>query len=121
MTLRAENITENFTVEELNCKCGCGWSIIQYNLVHRLQVIRDIAEEPIKVLSGGRCATHNLAVGGTPGSYHLKGEAVDWCLASGNKVRLKWLAELLKDWSGGFHYYEDRGFIHCDIGRRRRW
>ncbi len=112
------DITENFSRSEFACKCGCGFDQINIGLIHRLQVIRDILGVPIQVLSGCRCKKHNAdpLVGGEPDSYHLTGEAADWTVSE-----ILDIAEALSHWSGGFHYYPDKVFIHTDVGPRRRW
>lgn len=112
-------ITENFYLDEFVCPDGCGSDHINPNLLHRLQVIRDIIQVPMIITSGVRCQFHNESkqVGGKPNSYHLTGEAVDWTI-TGDLMRY---LHLLHNWSGGFHYYMDRKFCHCDIGPRRRW
>ena len=117
-------ITENFTKQEFTCNCGCDLSIISNNLVHRLQVIRDIIKVPILIHSGCRCRKHNIAIGGAPASLHRTGYAADWSVAVENpqKEHLHtMLCEMLDNWSGGFHYYPKDDFFHTDIGQRRRW
>lgn len=44
-----------------------------------LQPLRDAWGAPLSVNSGWRCAELNAAVGGSPSSQHLKGEAADVC------------------------------------------
>ena len=87
-------------------------------LVHRLQVIRDIVDLPIIVLSGCRCAKHNQEVGGEPNSQHLIGNASDWFIED---YSMKHIALMITKWSGGFHFYQEHNFIHTDIGPERRW
>lgn len=116
------DLTASFTRAEFACKCGCKFDDIDIGLVNRLQVIRDIVKGPLVILSGCRCAVHNHNVGGKPESYHLRGMAADWHLGE-NNLMLKNLAEhLLKEWSGGLHYYPDQVFIHTDVrGYKARW
>ena len=115
------DITQNFSQWEFACKCKCGYDNIDERLVNRLQVIRDMAGIPIKINSGCRCEKHNKKVGGAPNSYHLQGLAADWRFDVKTQSMLHIFAIRLKDWSGGFHYYENDGFIHTDIGIYRRW
>lgn len=118
-------ITQNFDDSEFECHCGCGTKNPDHGLIHRMQVIRDIVEESVEILSGCRCKDWNEKVGGEPESYHLtfgnrKGEACDWTID--DKAKLKRFATFMDNkWSGGFHFYESKGFIHCDIGPKRRW
>lgn len=46
-------------------------------LVQVLEKIRAITGQPLKVVSGTRCAVHNRAVGGAKASRHLHGDAAD--------------------------------------------
>jgi uncharacterized protein YcbK (DUF882 family) len=119
-------ITEHFSSEEFTCKCGCGYDAINPYLVHRLQVIRDIAGLPITILSGCRCRAHNNRVGGAESSYHLEGEACDWTFGGvegsfEHSIMIEICERKLVRWSGGFHYYRDKNFCHIDIGEKRRW
>ena len=125
------DLTENFSRFEFECKCGCGKQDIDERLVNRLQLVRDIANIPIKINSGCRCVLHNEASKGEPNSLHLLGLAIDWCFDGGDNGLLeKMCTKLLTNWSGGFHFYFQRllpsgftqpPFCHCDIGKRRRW
>jgi uncharacterized protein YcbK (DUF882 family) len=125
------DITESFSKKEFACKCGCGFDAINPNLVHRLQVVRDIARVAIRIRSACRCPKHNASEGGKSESFHLKGEAIDWDFYTkeldplGETLLKKICTKLLDNWAGGFHYYPPKGndpeFCHCDIGQRRRW
>lgn len=116
-------VTENFDLGEFACKCGCGFNVISYNLVHRLQVIRDIVGVKMIINSGCRCPTHNLDEGGGKRSEHLRGRAADFHFDGEESTRLlkQVGTRLLPNWSGGLHYYPKKGFCHADIGLRRRW
>ena len=116
------DITKNFSRKEFTCKCGCGYNAIDERLVHRLQVIRDIVQVKMIISSGCRCVEHNKLVGGEPLSYHLAGYATDWHFPLDCSDNFYFeTTTLLKDWSGGIHYYRDKRFIHVDIGKERRW
>jgi len=118
-------ITENFSRKEFVCRCNCGYDAISSNLVHRLQVIRDIIKVPITIHSGCRCRKHNVTIGGSAGSLHLIGDAADWAVGVKEPQQKAhfhtMLQEMLSEWSGGFHYYPGGDFFHCDVGKRRRW
>jgi len=116
------DLTESFSRKEFACRCQCGFDAINIGLVHRLQVVRDIARVPIKILSACRCPKHNEKVGGKPESYHLKGDAIDWCFFDEEDSLLEKLCtKLLDNWAGGFHHYPQGNFCHSDVGPRRRW
>ena len=116
------DLTKNFSRWEFACKCGCGFDDINEGLVHRLQVIRDITQVYMMINSGCRCPEHNKKKGGASVSYHLVGYAADWRFSEHCSSNLYFqTAVLLKDWSGGLHYYKDRSFFHADIGKERRW
>ena len=72
-----EQLTPNFYRDEFACHCGCGFDAISLLVVDRLQQVRDEIDNPLKITSGCRCASHNKAVGGVEDSAHLKGFAVD--------------------------------------------
>ncbi len=59
------------------CRCGCGFDRIDPELVRRLNLARHLAGVPFEIQSACRCAQHNAAAGGKPGSAHTTGEAVD--------------------------------------------
>lgn len=111
------DITRNFDRSEFACRCQCGYDDINILLVNRLQAIRDITGLKMIINSGCRCEKHNREVGGAPDSYHLTGQAADWRFEPASYT---WYV-MLSRWSGGFHYYEDKGFVHTDVGPKRRW
>ena len=113
-----ERITRNFAREEFVCKCGCGLKAINPAIVQRLQVIRDIVNLPVLILSGYRCKKHNEEIKGAKNSEHMNGNAVDFRIED---YSMQHLAIMLTEWSGGFHFYSLENFIHVDIGQRRGW
>ena len=78
--------TENFTSNEFKCSCGCPENLIDMNLLHALQVVRNIIEIPIKISSGYRCVDHNKAVGGSDNSSHLRGLACDIAISNSSEA-----------------------------------
>lgn len=66
-------------------------------IMTQLDVIRDIAEEPIIISSGYRCKKLNKAVGGSKNSQHMFGYAADLKLTKDSKITLKELFEKIKD------------------------
>lgn len=70
-------LNKYFKRKEFSCRCGCGTSTVDAEL---LQVITDVREHfgvPVVITSGHRCAKHNASVGGAKNSMHLTGKAAD--------------------------------------------
>jgi uncharacterized protein YcbK (DUF882 family) len=74
-------ITQNFSLEEFNSKCGRAIpnkvlpNII--NLANNLQVLRDALGKSITITSGYRSPEHNAKVKGAKNSQHITGMAAD--------------------------------------------
>lgn len=80
------NIWIGFKRKEFACKCGCGFSTVDAEL---LEVLKDLkvffGNSPVYINSACRCEQHNAAVGGAPkregirnsGSKHMYGIAAD--------------------------------------------
>ncbi|RLB66446.1 MAG: peptidase M15 [Deltaproteobacteria bacterium] len=69
---------EFFTKEELACRCGeCDGGAMNPFFMKRLIDMRRSLGFPFHVSSGFRCKIHNENVGGTDGSLHVVGNAVD--------------------------------------------
>lgn len=67
----------NFSLEEFDCKCGCGLNNMKLPFLWKLQQIRTEAGFSFVVRSGSRCPVHNENEGGAQDSDHLTGEGVD--------------------------------------------
>lgn len=67
----------NFSIFEMQCKCGCGRADMDPHFMAQLQAIRDDVG-PMAISSGYRCSDHNIKVSqsGVKGS-HTTGKAVD--------------------------------------------
>lgn len=108
-------LSQNFKKSELQCK-HCGEIKIDENLIYKLELLRQLLNEPITVNSGYRCKIHNKNVGGDANSLHMKGMAAD--IRSKNQTELIRLAEIVF-LNGGIGKYKN--FIHVDVGNKRRW
>jgi len=69
--------TNYFEMYELSCNCGCGLYNIQASMINMLNRARAKADIPFFIVSGCRCLSHNLKIGGATNSAHLRGHAVD--------------------------------------------
>jgi uncharacterized protein YcbK (DUF882 family) len=70
-------LSEHFTQSEFTCKCGCGETKVNMQLIIKLEELRERLKVPIIITSGYRCEKHNREVGGVKHSQHLYGNAVD--------------------------------------------
>lgn len=113
-------LTKNFRRSEFACRCGCGFDEVDKRLPRILQQIRDHFRVPVRVTSACRCEKHNAAVGGSPRSQHLLGEAADIVVSGvppsqvADYIDEQWLHTL------GLGRYAT--FTHIDVRRgRARW
>lgn len=114
-------LSEHFNEREFACP-HCGEVKVEPALVDALEEFRRRAGNlPVIVTSGYRCPEHNRAVGGKPHSYHLAGKAADVKVRGLDVLRLYRAAvDVLSFKQGGIGLYSE-GFVHLDIGPRRRW
>ena len=124
-------LTNNFTLQEFNSKCGRDIpnnvlpNIIQ--LAKNLQVLRDAVGKSITITSGYRSPQHNKKIGGAKDSQHVKGMAADIKVAgmTPKEVALviDGLIESGKMKQGGIGIYPS--WVHYDIffggKNKRRW
>jgi uncharacterized protein YcbK (DUF882 family) len=115
--------SKNFKRSEFACKCGCGFDVVDAELLNLLEFVREsiYCNTPMNISSGNRCPKHNLKEKGEVGSKHLEAEAVD--VHNDFKTPeyvLKQFNKLFPD-KYGFGIY-DWG-VHIDIhpGHARRW
>lgn len=123
-------LTPNFSLAELACKDG---TPVPPDLVDeakkictQAQVLRDIVG-PLEVRSGYRTEAWNTHVGGADSSLHLSASALDLHSDTFNAEQLgkiwEWLTAKSLVAKGGLGIYprEDGGWIHVDLGPKRRW
>lgn len=114
-------IIPNFFLYELRCKCGkCGLTVLDSDFLYCLQRIRDEYGFSIVPNSVYRCQAYNRKIGGSIYSYHSRGMAIDIPLPE-NKERREKLIRLARKIFPTTHIYEDKNFIHCDVGTSRKW
>lgn len=99
-----------FTVEELQCKCGCKRCDMNPDFMQRLIAFRIAYGQPMVITSGFRCNNYNTKIKGTKHSQHLVGNAVDVSMADPlERYKIVALATLK-----GFSLGIDGAFIHID-------
>ena len=107
-------LSENFSSGEFDCKCtnpDCKETLVDTDLVEKLQSLRDALGVPLYINSGFRCMAHNQAVMGSANSQHLLGRAVD--ITGRNRVTIDTiLAHAIRLWFTGIGKYPT--FAHLD-------
>lgn len=113
-------LNKYFKRKEFACRCGCGTSTVDAEL---LQVVTDVREHfdlPVVVNSGHRCAKHNASVGGAKNSVHMTGKAADIKVSSIHpSVVADYLEKKYPDKYGIGRY---KSFTHIDVRDvKARW
>ena len=104
------DLSNNFSRAEFACKCGCGYDTVDYELILRLEQIREHFDRAVTVNSGCRCPDHNDSVGGAATSQHLYGRAAD-IVVDGTPASV--VAEVAEQIGfGGIGEYDS--FVHVD-------
>ena len=71
------DLSENFSRSEFACKCACGFSTVDVELLNVLEVVRKKFKRPVKINSACRCEDYNTLIGGAQASKHKQGIAAD--------------------------------------------
>ena len=120
-------LTENFSLSEFQCKCGCEMpALVKENiqeLALNLQILREIVGA-LNLTNAYRCKEHNSTVGGSENSQHLVGKAADIKSPGTEPSEIADITEVLMDTKklkiGGVGRYNT--FTHIDIrGSLARW
>ena len=74
-----------FTLDEFECKCGCGKNDMNKLFLHKLDNARSLADVPFVINSGFRCKKHNKNEKGSDTSSHPLGWAADIACSSSHK------------------------------------
>jgi uncharacterized protein YcbK (DUF882 family) len=99
-----------FNRDEFKCP-HCDRNKIDEGFITLLDEARSLSGVPFVINSGYRCPIHNMAVGGSPTSSHLKGCAVD-IKCEGDEERMKIVNQLIHV---GFNRIGvANSFIHVD-------
>ena len=111
---------KNFRPRELACK-GTGRIRLQRKALDALQALRDEVGKPMLITSAYRSPEHNAAVGGSPTSRHMFGDAFDVVMVGHNPKTFEEAAR--RAGFRGFGYYPESSppFMHIDMGPARKW
>jgi uncharacterized protein YcbK (DUF882 family) len=124
----SKKLSPHFSEDEFRCKCcqSLPPGGIAVELIGALENLRAIlGNEPIHILSGYRCASHNKKVGGAKNSQHVLGRAADIEIDSAYPYTVAEAAETIPEFAdGGIGRYET--FTHVDVRgcygqRKARW
>jgi uncharacterized protein YcbK (DUF882 family) len=134
------DLSKNLSRHEFACKCGCGFDIVDYDLVRVLQSTADwfyvnsdrkkVARVAITINSGCRCPAHNKNEGGSKSSRHMLGNAADFKLKyvgrDGKKTQIN--PDSVADYLDrkfpnqyGVGWYNGRTHFDVSSSGRRRW
>lgn len=114
-------LAKYFRREEFACKCGCGFSTVDVELLEILVDCREYFGAPVRINSGCRCPEHNKAVGGEKKSYHMDGRAADITVRGVDPTEVAaWFQAAYPD-KYGLGVYNT--FVHVDSrsGKWRGW
>lgn len=106
-------LSAHFKRSEFACRCGCGFSDINLQLIDILEDVRSHFGVPVIVNSGCRCERHNHDVGGSPRSQHVLGNAADIQVKNITPQRVADYLESKHPGKFGIGRY--RTFTHVDV------
>jgi uncharacterized protein YcbK (DUF882 family) len=106
----SNKISEFFTRDEIACKCGCGFDSMDAETLKVADEVRWFVGESITPTSGCRCYDHNIRVGGSKKSQHVRARAMDLPVRNPREV-YDWLCTVYPD-KYGFGVYKT--FVHID-------
>lgn len=109
-----------FRRREFECKCGCGFNTVDFELSEVMDDVREHFGEEVTITSGCRCKKHNKAEGGEDDSTHLIGQACDFRVKN---VHADIVADYLeKKYPNKFGIGRYNGRTHIDVRlSKARW
>lgn len=124
-----KNIWNGFTRSEFACKCGCGFSAVDAELLLVLRDIREHFGSRVFITNACRCLAHNKKVGGampsekSKGSKHVMGLAADISVEGIDQAEIATYLENKYPNKYGIGRYPKQRFTHVDVGSDypRRW
>lgn len=128
--MEREKVSQHFYRDEFECLCGCGFDVVDIQLVGILEELRSHFNTPVTVVkknvpaeqngSACRCAQHNAMVGGWEHSQHLFGKAADTTVVGIAPLQVYNYLNTTYPNTLGLGLYSN--FVHIDVRRRKaRW
>jgi len=113
-------INRYFTREEVSCKCGCGFDVIDAETLNVITAVRERFDSPVYILSAARCSKHNAVIGGASRSKHLTGRAVDIRVKDVAPIEVYSYLDKVHSDRYGLGFYDS--FTHLDTRpEKARW
>lgn len=106
-------LNKYFKRKEFSCRCGCGTSTVDAELLQVLTDVREHFGKPVVITSGHRCAKHNANVGGVKDSMHLTGKAADIKVSGVQPERVQ--IYLTHKYKGKYGVGSYPNFTHIDV------
>jgi len=116
------DVSENFSLWESECPCGCGFKNENIPLNEIKERVRKHFNKPFIIKKSAydktmhcqcRCWSHNKSVGGSEKSKHLFGMAVDFHVEGvDNETVYEYVNSIMPNWGGLIIY--DWG-LHMDV------
>jgi len=114
------DIGKNFSRSEFECKCRCGFSTVDVELLKVLETVRGHFTAAVKINSACRCEEHNKSVGGSRASKHKQGIAADIVVKGVAPYAVYRFLDSFMPNSYGIGLY--KGFTHIDVRKTKaRW
>lgn len=108
---------KHFSRKEFACKCGCGFNVVDVDLLELLTYVRCYFDKPVIITSGCRCEAYNEKIGGTKNSKHKLGLAADIVVKDINPNDVYNFLCLLSGERNGIGKYDN--FTHIDIRKEK--
>ena len=114
------DISKHFSRCEFSCKCGCGFTTVDVELLKVIEELRVYFQNRITITSGCRCSSHNIRSGGSKNSKHMEGIAADFKIERVHSDAVYYY--LIKQYKNKYGIGRYKGRTHLDIrSNATRW
>lgn len=114
-----DKVSRYFNRSEFACRCGCGFSVVDTELLKVLEKVRE-RFGPVIITSACRCKLYNENVGGSPTSKHMLGIAADFHCPGVNPRRIFNFLYEYQPYKYGLGLYS--WGVHLDVRNvKNRW